>query len=383
MKKKNLIIFLSVPFDKFYQRKHLIYKAKKYFNIKYYNIENFYRKTKLKNKKNIFIIRNFHDLKKNLNIHKPKLGLMSLDDIHHLKIGKICQKDFNMKLAYISVNLVPESITDRNFKLVLKTLFSRFFLNNLYELIIKSKFLISKIFNRHQKKIQFKFDFAIIGGNSGIKINAVANSKKIIKSHSYDLEESIKFKNKSKNYAVFLDENLIDHRDYKLLNNERFVSELYFKEINSFFKTFEKKFKTKIVIALHPRTTNISTNKRYFNNRKCFVNKSHELVSNCKYVFLHPSTTALNLPVIYKKPAIFLTSNELLKRLEFRARIERRKIIFNQPFINLSNHKAFKYPKNLNHIDHEGYKKYMSNFISSRKNNFKRGFWGDFYKYST
>ena len=73
-------------------------------------------------------------------------------------------------------------------------------------------------------------------------------------------------------------------------------------------------------------------------------------------MFLHPSTTALNLPVIYKKPAIFLTSNELLKRLEFRARIERRKIIFNQPFINLSNHKAFKYPKNLNHIDHEGYK---------------------------
>ena len=64
MKKKNLIIFLSVPFDKFYQRKHLIYKAKKYFNIKYYNIENFYRKTKLKNKKDIFIIRNFHDLKK-------------------------------------------------------------------------------------------------------------------------------------------------------------------------------------------------------------------------------------------------------------------------------------------------------------------------------
>ena len=51
---------------------------------------------------------------------------MSLDDIHHLKIGKICQKDFNMKMAYISVNLVPESITDRNFKLVLKTLFSRF-----------------------------------------------------------------------------------------------------------------------------------------------------------------------------------------------------------------------------------------------------------------
>ena len=54
-----------------------------------------------------------------------------------------------------------------------------------------------------------------------------------------------KFKNKSKNYAVFLDENLFDHRDHKLLNNERFVSELYFKEINSFFATFEKNLRLK------------------------------------------------------------------------------------------------------------------------------------------
>ena len=113
---------------------------------------------------------------------------MSLDDIHHLKIGKICQEDFNMKMAYMSTNLVPESITDRNLKLVLKSLFSKFLLNNLYELIIKLKFLLLNIFNSHQKKIQFKFDFSIIGGNSGIKINAVSNSKKIIKSHSYDLE---------------------------------------------------------------------------------------------------------------------------------------------------------------------------------------------------
>ena len=78
-----------------------------------------------------------------------------------------------------------------------------------------------------------------------------------------------------------------------------------------------------------------------------------------------------------------MTTNELLKRLEFRARIERRKIIINQPFINLSNHKSYEYPKNFNYIDHEGYKKYMSNFIGFKNNNFKRGIWGDFYKYSS
>ena len=90
----------------------------------------------------------------------------------------------------------------------------------------------------------------------------------------------------------------------KLLNNKRYVSKLYFREINSFFDFFEKKYKTKIIISLHPRTTQISINKKYFNNRKCFIDKSHKLVSSCKYVFLHPSTTALNLPIIYKKPAM-------------------------------------------------------------------------------
>ena len=54
----------------------------------------------------------------------------------------------------------------------------------------------------------------------------------------------------------------------------------------------------------------------------------------------------------------------------------------NQPFINISNHKAYEYPKNFNYIDHEGYKKYMNDFIGSRNNNLKRGIWWDFYKHS-
>ncbi len=382
MKKKRLIFFLSVPYDKFFEKKHLIHKAKKYFNIKYYSIENFYREKKSKNKKNIFIIRNFSDLSKNLNKHKPELGLMLHDDIHHLKVGKICQEDFNMKLAYMGINLIPESYVNRNLKLMFKILFSKFFFNYIYQIIKRLKLSFSKLLNIGEKKFQFKFDFAIIGGNSGVKINTVANSKKIIKSQSYDLEESLKFKNKIKNYAVFLDENLFNHRDYKLLNNKRYVSKLYFREINSFFDFFEKKYKTKILISLHPRTTQISINKKYFNNRKCFIDKSHKLVSSCKYVFLHPSTTALNLPIIYKKPAIFLTTDELLERLELKARIERRKLNFDQPFINLSKFKTYNYPKNFNYIDHEGYKKYMNDFIGSRNNNLKRGIWWDFYKHS-
>ena len=75
--------------------------------------------------------------------------------------------------------------------------------------------------------------------------------------------------------------------------------------------------------------------KRFF-NRKCYIGKSHELVKRCKNVILHPSTTSLNLPILYNKPLIFLTSNELLKQLEWGARIARRKLIFSNSFINIS-----------------------------------------------
>ena len=157
---------------------------------------------------------------------------------------------------------------------------------------------------------------------------------------------------------------------------------MYFDEINNFFKYFEKKFKIKIIICLHPRVNKIELCKKYFNNRKCLIDKSHHLVSNCRYVFLHPSTTALNLPIIYKKSAIFLISNELLKQLEWKARIDRRKSILNQHFINISHFEDYNYPKNFNTLHEEGYKKYMREFISSEKNNFQRNIWGDFHRYA-
>ena len=67
------------------------------------------------------------------------------------------------------------------------------------------------------------------------------------------------FKVRKKNYAVFLDEDLFNHRDYKLNNKKKFVSKLYFNEINNFFNFFEKKFKIKIIVCLHPRTHKIKT----------------------------------------------------------------------------------------------------------------------------
>ena len=100
------------------------------------------------------------------------------------------------------------------------------------------------------------------------------------------------------------------------------------------------------MICVHPRVKNLDNYKKRFFNRKCYVGKSHELVKSCKNVILHPSTTSLNLPIIYNKPLIFLTSNELLKQLEWERELQE-KVIFSNSFINISSFKAKNLSKNL------------------------------------
>ena len=370
------------PSDKFLQKKNLISTAVKYFDIKFYNIESFYRKIKTHNKKNLFWIKNLEGLKEKLNKHKPEIGVMIGDDSLHLEIGKICRNNFNMKMVYLNINLCPESFTFLNFKIILKTIFDNYIFNYINQLVYKSIFSLTNRFYNKKVKNTFQFDYSIIGGKSGYNIPVVKNSKKVIETLSYDFFESLKYKKSKKNYTIFLDEDLYDHRDYKLLNNQKFVSIIYFKEINQFFNLFEKKYNTEVIVSLHPRTKNINRSKRYFNNRKCFVGKSHELVSNCKYVLLHPSTTALNLPIIYKKPMIFLTTDELLKKLEIKARIVKRQLMFKHHFINLSKYKSYIYPKNFNFIDHNAYGKYLRDYIAPNKiKNPKNGIWGHLFRY--
>ena len=144
-----------------------------------------------------------------------------------------------------------------------------------------------------------------------------------------------------------------------------------------FFDFIEKKFKLNIVIALHPKCEKKREIKKLFHNRKCLIDSTHKIVSECKYVFVHPSTTSISIPIIFKKPLIFLTTNELMKNLEWRMRLERRKSLLNQPFINISKNefKDFKISEN---FDKRGYKNYLDLFVKCCNRKIcDKSFWED------
>ena len=191
--------------------------------------------------------------------------------------------------------------------------------------------------------------------------------KKILECNNYDSYQIPKLK-KEKFFSVFLDEDLYTHRDYKITKIKKFVTKKYFKYINIFFDNFEKKFKTKVIVLLHPRTSNLKNYKLHFKKRKCIINQSHKFINLAKYVLIHPSSTSLNIPVMQNKPVVFLISDEMVRNFEFRKRIEIRKKLFKNSFINIDRFNLNNFTKKIFYYDKKDYQDYIFNYINSKKN---------------
>ena len=78
-------------------------------------------------------------------------------------------------------------------------------------------------------------------------------------------------------YIVFLDEYIINHPDFKILNKKIDKEKLYYQELNKFFNFIEKNFKLKVVIASHPRA-DLEYNKIKFPKHNVFIGNTPELM---------------------------------------------------------------------------------------------------------
>jgi hypothetical protein len=82
----------------------------------------------------------------------------------------------------------------------------------------------------------------------------------------------------------------------------------YSKELNKFFGIVEKFYKTKIIIAAHPRSDpHIRYNKR-LGSRKNVYGNTYNLIKNSKFV-ISVGSTSLAYAVFFKKPILFIFSD--------------------------------------------------------------------------
>jgi hypothetical protein len=139
----------------------------------------------------------------------------------------------------------------------------------------------------------------------------------LIPIHSYDYSNSLIYINSINNdyneaNICFLDcPTPMFPSDYELLKHKIYNTvEKWYPSLCNFFSIIEHKFETKVCIAGHYKTKH-SPSPDYFEKRSVIYNKTIDIVKNSKFVITQFST-AISYAVIFRKPIIFIFSNELL-----------------------------------------------------------------------
>ena len=219
-------------------------------------------------------------------------------------------KSIDIKLVYFQFGLVPNIIRTNKEKILR---FLRLLKNPL--LFLKKIYSIFNTRLRDRIFQKIKYDYIFISGSKGVNSGYAKKAVKKIFTHSSDYENTLNYsfsKINLNNYFVFLDQNLPFHpAQFYRGEKPQVTSKKYFPSLATTFRKIEKKFDSKIVVAAHPRA-NISDYNNFFKGREIFNSKTIDLVKNCSCVLAHTST-AISYAVIFKKPIIFLTSNEIIK----------------------------------------------------------------------
>ena len=131
-----------------------------------------------------------------------------------------------------------------------------------------------------------------------IKFNNLDNNRYLKLSKNTNLELN--------NYIVFIDQNMVNHPDWKIMGNIKVDEELYYQKLNKFFSKVENQFNKEVIIATHP-SANYENNP--FNNRQLVggINTAKYTI-NCDFIITFFST-AVNYAILKYKPILFINSN--------------------------------------------------------------------------
>ena len=131
-----------------------------------------------------------------------------------------------------------------------------------------------------------------------------------------------------KKYIVFVDQGGATHPDVKMnIYGERYISEL-----NHLFSMVERQYGLPVIVALHPKANYKGDE---FGNRKMIRGKTDILIKNCQLALIHYST-AMSWIVLWKKPFIIITNNNLQNYQYCHEILELWSLYFNKPLLNIS-----------------------------------------------
>ena len=111
-------------------------------------------------------------------------------------------------------------------------------------------------------------------------------------------------------FAVFIDQYL-PFQDVSYNNDTQVCDpDRYYPSLCRFFTRLEEQLKCRVVIAAHPRVPDIARYSVFFEGREVLPGDTAGLIQQSDLVIVHAST-ATNFAVLFNKPVLFITTNEL------------------------------------------------------------------------
>lgn len=230
--------------------------------------------------------------------------------------------------------------------------------------------IVSKIlFLIASRLFDLRADIAIVSGTSWKAFPRYSLAHKIIPAHSFDYEEYLQQRMLPKihagEYAVYLDEDIANHRDNLEWGYPHPVTEgKFFNALRRFFYRFERETGMPVVVAACP-SAQYCLRPDLLRGTEVVTDATANLISGASFVFAHAST-AISFPIIWRCPLVFLTSDEIGKSWYY-PRIEYLRKILNGPMVNIdlleSNELNVAQWKA---IDESAYQDYRDTYIKSK-----------------
>jgi len=279
----------------------------------------------------------------------------------------------NICIIEISNSGWPNYVLSKNHSKIYKS-YKLFLINNLRVMEILKKFenrislIICSI-------IKFNPKFKLVAGK--IKyFNEQKNLKtKIINISSWDISNSMlkKIKIKNKNKIVYIDGNSpLFHSDRVHLKQKKFITNEWYKNLNKFLTFLEKKLECETVIM--PPTNGMITKeyKKFINYRRISKTNKYEEIGSSRIVLARQST-AVTIAMLYKKPVLLLSSNEIIEdfydyNVIMNASRHWKKEVFNidNDYKKLNLKKVFKVKKHKYLENYCSYSKFVNNLPNSK-----------------
>jgi hypothetical protein len=206
---------------------------------------------------------------------------------------------------------------------------------------------------------------AVVSGENSIA--AAGPVEEILKVHSFDYDIYLKVARhpggvRGPRYAVFIDQDLCFHPDF-LYQGTPFVvtPEKYFPAVCRCLRGISEDLDLQLRIAAHPRARYFQRLADPFEGIPIVYGKTAELIRDCDLVVCHDST-AIHFAVLFNKPILFVTSDELLPTYEGRS-INQAAAALGKSAVNLDRHLAGVDWRRESEVDAARYRDYKNKYI--------------------